>query len=73
MEIRTKFKLYQRIFIVIKDDDNIWKSYPFIITGIRYFEHNIIYNNEFDFDVLEQNCFATKEQAQKECDKRNEK
>ena len=75
MEIRTKFKPKDEMWTIsyqIDDRKTLWKvnkyptkvAYIIIDDGITYYTMDMSYYNEI-------NCFATKEEAQKECDRRN--
>ncbi len=79
MEIRTKFNVGDTIWYI--EDVLNGKDYIdcFIVGKIMACYNddddnklNITYarKNSFHF-IFEQDCFATKEQAQKECDRRN--
>jgi len=77
MEIRTKFNVGDTVYVVINEKNDIMLPYivikkkiDFILTayngenlGIRY-THNLYWEGD---------CFATKEEAQKECERRNGK
>lgn len=68
-----KIFIEQMVWIV---DENIYQIGKIVIVS-RYTKENSIeyYRNTYgeQFIGKEQNCFATKEEAQKECDKRNGK
>lgn len=76
MKIKTKFKIGKTIWCISNDEK--WKIIDYgvifricadIYKKATYIDYEIDkpYSNSFS----EQDCFATKEQAQKECDKRN--
>lgn len=76
MEIRTKFNVGDKICVISYFDDWGVQWVNVKITGIEIFvkrKNNIVYN----IDSLiyggynEEYCFATIEEARKECDKRN--
>lgn len=83
MIIETKFN-YHNVIWVVKKRDKLDKNGYFI--GIEYYVEKEIVNFimvAYNGEILgvrythnlyfEQDCFATKEEAQKECDKRNGK
>lgn len=74
MEIRTKFNV----------GDKVYHIYQLLRTGTWYWLEDIISEIDYKTDLgirywsdnrvwKEQNCFATKEEAQKECERRNGK
>ena len=77
MEIRTKFYIGENLFVLINNDMSIldyWEVFPFYVCGVgKNRDNKTIYWNNYGFETFEENLFATKEQAQKECDKRNGK
>lgn len=77
MEIKTKFNVGDFVWVLYKDKDN-WKIIGLQIEYI-HIEKTIFYGI-YDIDDIdsnipcqweEQDCFATIEEAQKECDRRN--
>ena len=83
MEIRTKFKIKDKIW-AIRKQNKLWVLYKrqFIIIGFsiipNYWSPTKKQKEEVIFKNFRKNkdikdCFATKEEAQKECDRRNGK
>jgi hypothetical protein len=82
MEIRTKFNINQFVW-VIDENNGKWKVIDrFKIIGVRIEKDRIVDFTDYELDygdgkhclhLTEENCFATKEEAQKECDRRNGK
>jgi hypothetical protein len=77
MEIRTKFNVGDKIWTILRAFDGKWYMYiMFIVTQIiidKYLGILYVRHNDCDLWCKEENCFATKEEAQKECDRRNGK
>lgn len=84
MEIRTKFNVNNTIWLVIPFDNlGLTIVEEVIITRIKIYitedtveimyDTKTILKNNFFNNVYEKFCFATKEEAQKECDRRNGK
>ena len=73
-EIRTKFNVGDKIWF-ISCISNVYDGSIEAVVGQEDKEKGIriMYLFEDYGWVKEQDCFATKEEAQKECDKRNEK
>ena len=80
MEIRTKFKLYQRVYPIEYDKKlHKWVVIPYYLDDelctINCFiiKQSKIYCS-MELDIFDQNdCFETEIEAQKECDRRNGK
>lgn len=80
MEIRTKFNINQFVW-VIDENNGKWKVIgKFKVIGVRIEKDRTVDFTDYELDygdgthclyLSENICFATKEQAQKECDKRN--
>lgn len=74
MEIRTKFEKGDKVWEIA-----IWEGKwcvigQYSIEGIYYdSKEGIKYGLHLSTSIKEEDCFATKEQAQKECDRRNGK
>lgn len=81
MEIRTKFKKNQKVWCLwlgLFETDYVPRKATIIdVERNETYERNIYKlhydNSQIDFNDIEDYIFATKEQAQKECDKRNGK
>ena len=78
MEIRTKFKPKDKIWVVIWSVGYHIEErtvYEIIIMGkdnIYYTDEKFFSANGYELERYDENsCFATKEKAQAECDKRN--
>ena len=77
MEIRTKFKPKDKIWAIETINGRYFIAGIFIVTDIKQDKNlGIIYKayrlqRKWNFQFLEQDCFATKEEAQKECERRN--
>ena len=72
MEIRTKFKptdFCYPVFLV----ETEYKAFkrPICIDHIRITETQVFYISKWNEDFNERDCFATKEEAIKECERRN--
>lgn len=76
-EIKTKFNVGDKVWVLYKDKDN-WEIIGLEIEYI-HIEKTIFYGF-YDIDDIysnipcqweEQDCFATQAEAQAECDKRN--
>ena len=67
MEIRTKFNLNDDIWYVYYWDKE-WRVGNMMIYQIVINANGMMYNG-----IYERSCFVTKEEAQKECDRRNGK
>ena len=65
MKIETKFELGQEIFGLFYRGYR-WRIWFFRIAKIVVTDQGLQYN-----EIFAKDCFATKEEAQKECDKRN--
>ena len=72
MEIRTKFKPndYAYPIFLIGTEYKAFSS-PIRINYIRITKTQVFYISKWNEEFKEENCFATKEEAQKECDLRN--
>ena len=78
MEIRTKFNIDDEVWYIDMEQDK-W----FIFTGhthkIKAIEISVVSKDYYEVEYIglyymrEEDCFATKEEAQKECDRRNGK
>ena len=68
MEIRTKFNINDKFFTIIGRNTIAERKVKAII-----FEDNTISYSAGNLDIsyAEGSCFATEEEAQKECDRRN--
>lgn len=68
MEIRTKFNINDKFFTIIGRNTIAERKVKAII-----FEDNTISYSAGNLDIsyAEGSCFATKEEAQKECERRN--
>ena len=68
MEIKTKFNVGDKVFTIIGKNTIAERKVKAII-----FEDNTISYSAGNLDIsyAEGSCFATKEEAQAECDKRN--
>ena len=83
MKIETKFNINDEIFSISRSlEDLKWRiaEGTFIIEEISVVKDlSVCYiitpkqKNGWQYDVREQDCFATLEEAKKECDKRNRK
>lgn len=80
MEIKTKFQLYERVYPIEFDKRlNKWVVIPYFLDDNLCTINSFIVNQSNIYCSLEINifdekdCFATEEQAQEECDKRNYK
>ena len=74
MEIKTKFKPNDYAYPVYLEGTKYKSFNSYIhIDHIIITEYKTIYVSKWNEQFDEQDCFATKEQAQKECDKRNGK
>ena len=81
MEIRTKFSYNDLIWLIDYDSENgiwfvsgsfyIWKILIQVVSENIDIQYGLLRDNNYYWYMKEQNCFATKEQAQAECDKRN--
>ena len=77
MEIRTKFKILDRVYI-IEIEGGKWVVLPYFLNDdctiteiiIRY--EGVYYRTNLAI-YSEKDCFWTEKEAQKECDKRNGK
>lgn len=71
MEIRTKFEIKQKLYGLYYWQYK-WHITEFICTDIHINDIGyIIYGYNRSCGYMEQNCFATYEEAQKECERRN--
>ena len=75
MEIRTKFKSKDEMWTISYQTDDrktLWKvnKYPTQVAYIVINDGIIYYTTDIEYHY-EENCFATKEEAQKECERRN--
>ena len=80
MEIRTKFSIGDRLIYIYKSHKGKWivSSYIFkvcniIITDDGYYYVDFVNINIDSLEVEEQDLFVSKEEAQKECERRNGK
>lgn len=74
MEIKTKFKPNDHCYpICLIGTEYKAFSSPICIDYIRITETQVFYISKWNEQFNEQDCFTTKEEAQKECDKRNGK
>ena len=77
MEIRTKFKPKDKIWAIETINGRYFITGKFIVTDIKQDKNlGVIYKvdrlqRKWSFQFLEKDCVLTKEEAQKECDKRN--
>ena len=78
MEIRTKFSIGDRLFYIYKLHKGKWivSSYIFkvcriIITDDGYYYVDFVNINVDSLEAEEQDLFATKEEAEQECRRRN--
>ena len=77
METRTKFKPKDKIWAIETINGRYFIAGNFIVTDIKQDKNlGVIYKvdrlqRKWSFQFLEQDCFISKEKAQKECDKRN--
>ena len=77
MEIRTKFDINDRVWGIDCIDDKWVADDEFLITQIiinrdyKSKKEQIVYVEYQEFWHSEENCFATEEEAIKECDRRN--
>lgn len=73
MEIKTKFDVGDRIYPIryFNDEKKFCREKDFIVDAININTEKEIQYFDGWFYYNEINCFATKEEAQKECDKRN--
>ena len=78
MEIKTKFNVGDKIFYIYEMFKGVWRVSSIVeVSYIKIFEKDKLVYAVFENDFLpiifveEENCFATKEEAQAECDKRN--
>lgn len=75
MEIITKFNIGDKIWTILNDFEDKWDvDIMFIVTQIIIDKDlGIMYARHDDCNLWhkEENCFTTKEEAQKECDRRN--
>lgn len=75
MEIKTKFNIGDRVYI-LEILHRKWVVIPYslnydcVITEIAIRDDGIYYRNCLSI-YSEKDCFLTKEEAQKECDRRN--
>lgn len=83
MEIRTKFNVGDKVYVIYYNTNE--KKYFIKKMKIYYITCYVEYNNTIKINcsihdlqwandtdcVAEENCFATKEQAEKECNTRN--
>ena len=87
MEIKTKFNVGDKLYVVdcwverdkfggIVNDECFVKTKPLIVDKILIDSCYIFYGERYtqigEF-IEESHCFSTKEEAQKECDRRNGK
>lgn len=80
MEIKTKFKQGDKVYCIeyksskcddcVREENEIFKSYR-VKEGIIKLVENVAIITTDNRYIYKQDCFATKEEAQKECDKRN--
>lgn len=72
MEIRTKFKPNDYAYPIYLEgtEYKFFNSY-ICIDHIIITEHKIVCVSKWNEQFNEQDCFATKEEAQAECEKRN--
>ena len=83
MEIRTKFnvedKVYRLKYTLMETKNRTYKwvyvldTISCVYTRTRKFTKIIYWFVSLGVETYEQDCFATKEEAQKECDRRNGK
>ena len=81
MEIRTKFKPKDKIWLIDYDSENgswfvrgsykIWKIFVQVFNDTQDIQYGLLRDDNYYWYMQEKNCFATKEEAQAECDKRN--
>ena len=83
MEIKTKFKPKNKIWLIDYDSENgiwfvsgsfyIWKILVQVVSGNIDIQYGLLRDDNYYWYMQEKNLFSTKEEAQKECDKRNGK
>ena len=82
MEIKTKFKIGDRVYPIKRyyTGDYRYSKYRIADMGsmiIRFISvggnNQVIYSNAIRSEFFEHDCFATQDEAQKECDLRNGK
>ena len=81
MEIKTKFKPKNKIWLIDYDSENgiwfvsgsfyIWKILVQVVSGNIDIQYGLLRDDNYYWYMQEKNLFSTKEEAQKECDKRN--
>ena len=80
-KIETKFKENDLIWLIDYDSENgiwfvsgsfyIWKILIQVVSGNIDIQYGLLKDNNYYWYMKEQNCFLTKEEAQKECERRN--
>lgn len=75
MQIKTKFNVGDKVWVIGKKENN---DEFYIVKGNIKIHHydtkikgGVILEDDLFFGYFENDCFATKEEAQAECDKRN--
>ena len=81
MEIKTKFKPKNKICLIDYDSENgiwfvsgsfyIWKILVQVVSGNIDIQYGLLRDDIYYWYMQEKNCFATKGEAQAECDRRN--
>ena len=76
MEIKTKFNINDEVWFIDMEHDK-WFIFTDHTHKIKAIEISVVEGNYYEVEYIgfyymrEEDCFATKEQAQAECDKRN--
>jgi len=87
MEIKTKFNVGDYVWFIDYETKGLTITHWYVVKSFQIYKIKIcLYNDEYESDSIvysnvrsgisqieEDLCFATKEQAQKECDRRNGK